>query len=78
MLEANYETTIKVLDSIQGVSALSTEIVIANDGNGATYNGKTYEQLEAENSTLLAELAENKPETFNALFADWKKRKNIN
>jgi len=77
MLEANYETTIKVLDSIQGVSALSAEIVVQADGKGATYNGKTYEQLQDENPELLAKLAENKPDTFNALFSDWKKRKNI-
>jgi hypothetical protein len=79
MLEANFETTIKVLDSIQPVHALSGDIVIPSaDGKGATYNGKTYEQLQDENPALLAELAENKPDTFNALFADWKKRKNIN
>lgn len=78
MLEANYETTIKVLDAVQVVEALSNGIITSQDGKGATYNGKTYEQLEAENPSLLAQLAETKPEVFGALFDDWKNRKGIN
>ena len=78
MLEANYETTIKVLEAVQVVSALSSEIVVSAENGTKTYNGKSYEQLEAENPALLADLAENKSEVFAALFADWKNRKGIN
>lgn len=78
MLEANYDTTIKVLESIQPVNALSAQIVVSGENGNKTYNGKTFEQLEAENPALLASLAETKPEVFGALFADWKSRKGIN
>ncbi len=46
-------------------------------GTSATYEGKTFEQLQDEDPELLAELEENDPDAFNALFASWKKRNHI-
>ncbi|MEA4981412.1 MAG: Clp protease ClpP [Paludibacter sp.] len=77
MLEANYDITIKVLEASHVVTPLSAEILIVGENGTKTYNGKTYEQLEAENPALLAELAETKPEVFDALFAEYKKSKNL-
>jgi ATP-dependent protease ClpP protease subunit len=77
MLEANYETTIKVLEAVQVVSALSSEIVPSQDGKGATYNGKTFEQLQDENPTALDALMTEKPAAYDALFADYKTRNGL-
>ena len=76
MLTANYETTIKVLDSIQPVQKLSSEIIKSVDGLGATYNGKTFEQLQDTPEALEA-LQNEKPEAFDAIFDDYKKRNRI-
>jgi hypothetical protein len=46
-------------------------------GTSATYEGKTFEQLQDEDPELLAELEEKDPDAFEALFADWKKRNRI-
>lgn len=77
MLEANYETTIKVLEAVQVVNALSSEIVSSQDGKGATYNGKTFEQLQDENPAALDALMTEKPEAYDALFADYKTRNGL-
>jgi len=77
MLTANFAGTKAVLDSIQPVVALSTEIKASVDGKGATYQGKTFEQMQDENPIMLAELEDEKPEAYAALFADWKTRNRI-
>lgn len=74
LLEADFEGNKVLLDDMQPVQKLSAEIKTSADGTGATYQGKTFEQLQDENPEALAELEETNPEAFNALFADWKKR----
>ena len=77
MLEANYETTLKVLDSIQAVEKLSTEIIASADGLGKTYQGKTFEQLQDENPDALEALMNENKAAYDALFADYKTRNKI-
>lgn len=76
MLEANYETTIKVLEAVQVVTALSAEIVVVGEGGNKTYNGKTFEQLQDDPKALEA-LQTEKPAVYDALFNDWKERNKI-
>jgi ATP-dependent protease ClpP protease subunit len=78
MLEADFEGAKAALDSIQPVVALSDEIIPGVEGKtGATYNGKTYAQLQDENPSLLAELQDKQPAVYDALFAGWKKENGI-
>ncbi len=65
-----------LLDSLQPVTKLSAEIVTSSDGVGATYQGKTFEQMQ-EDPEALAQLESENIEAYNALFADWKKRNKI-
>ncbi len=74
-LEKDYDGTVKLLDGLQPVvKPLSAEIKTPVSGESATYEGKNFEQLQDESPELLAELEENNPDAYNALFADWKKR----
>lgn len=77
MLTANYAGTKFILDSIQPVVALSTEIKISVDGKGTTYQGKTFEQLSDEDPELLATLQDENPDAYDKLFADYKTRNRI-
>lgn len=77
MLEANYETTIKVLEAVHVVSPLSSEIVVSGENGTKTYNGKSFEQLQDDPKAMEA-LQKDKPEVYDALFADWKERNGIN
>ncbi|MEI8087641.1 MAG: hypothetical protein WCG93_15635 [Paludibacter sp.] len=76
MLTANFETTIKVLDSIQAVEKLSNVIVTGATG-GATYQGKTFEQMQDANDGSLEALMGSNVEAYDALFADYKKRNGL-
>ena len=76
-LEADFEGTKALLEGLQPVVKLSNGIKTDLEGNGGTYQGKTYEQLQDENPELLSELEDNNPDAYNALFADWKKRNKI-
>lgn len=67
MLEANFETTSKVLEGIAPVEKLSGQIVTSSEGK-KTYKGKTFAQLQEENPELLAELETSDPEAFVELF----------
>ena len=76
--EKDFEGTKALLAGLSPVSnPLSGEIKIPVDGNSATYQGKTFEQLQDEDPEALEDLETNNPEAFNALFADWKKRNRI-
>jgi hypothetical protein len=76
--EKDFEGTKALLSGLQPVlKPLSKDIKTTVEGNGATYDGKTFEQLQDENPEALAELEENNEEAYNALFADWKKRNKI-
>ena len=77
--EKDFEGTKALLGGLQPVvKPLSAEIKPSVDGKGATYQGKTFEQLQDEDPDMLAELEDKNPEAYNALFADWKKRNKIN
>jgi len=67
MLDANFETASKALDSIAPVEKLSSQIVTSAEGK-KTYKGKTFAQLQDENPELLAELEASDPEAFAELF----------
>ena len=76
--EKDFEGTKALLSGLQAVvKPLSSGIKTSVDGKGATYEGKTFEQLQDENPEALAELEDNNPEAYTALFADWKKRNKI-
>lgn len=77
LLEADFDGNKALLDDMEPVQKLSAEIKPSADGTGATYQGKTFEQLQDENPEALAELEENNKEAYDALFADWKKRNGI-
>lgn len=77
-LEKDFEGTKALLETVSPVvKALSDDIKKSPDGKSATYQGKTFEQLQEEDPDLLAELQENNPEGYDALFADYKKRNRI-
>jgi ATP-dependent protease ClpP protease subunit len=67
MLEANFETAGKALESIAPVEKLSSQIVISGEGK-KTYKGKTFAQLQDEDPDALADLEKNDPGAFNELF----------
>ena len=76
--EKDFEGTKALLSGLTAVvKPLSSGIKTSVDGKGATYEGKTFEQIQDENPDLLAELEENNPEAFEGLFADYKKRNKI-
>jgi len=78
LLEKDFDGTKAVLDSLQAVvKPLSADIKPSANGSGATYQGKTFEELQDSNPEMLEELEEKNPEAYNALFADWKKRNKI-
>jgi ATP-dependent protease ClpP protease subunit len=77
MLEADFTSTKELIDGLNPVVKLSSIIKMSVDGKGATYTGKTFEELQNENPNALAELEEKDPESFSLLFADWKKRNHI-
>ncbi|WP_010664927.1 ATP-dependent Clp protease proteolytic subunit [Marinilabilia salmonicolor] len=78
MFDKDYDGTKALLDDIQPVEKpLSSEIKTSADGKTATYNGKNFEQLQDEDPELLAQLEDENPTAFDALFADWKKRNKI-
>lgn len=76
--EKDESGTKALLDGISAVAKpLSAEIKVSADGNGSTYQGKTFEQLQESSPEVLAELADNNPDAYASLFADWKKRNRI-
>ena len=76
--EKDFEGTIALANGLQPITKpLSGEIKTTPQGTGATYQGKTFEQLQDENPEALADLEENDPEAYSTLFADWKKRNRI-
>ncbi len=77
LLEADFEGNKVLLDDMNPVQKLSADIKPSADGTGATYQGKTFEQLQDENPEALADLENTNPEAFNKLFADWEKRNSI-
>lgn len=76
-LEANFETGARMLNAIPVVSKMSTGLSSGSVSSEGTYQGKTWEQLQDESPEMLASLESEKPEVFEALFADYKKRNNI-
>lgn len=77
LFEKGYETTLALLEKQEPIEKLSSQIIVNNDGKGATFNGKTFEQWQESDPDALAQLEKDNPDAFNALFADWKKRNKI-
>lgn len=77
MLEDSFENGKELIYGLQPVQKLSDEIKPSVGGIGATYQGKTFEQLQDEDPELLATLQDENPEAYDTLFADWKKRNKI-
>ena len=75
--ETENEGAKQIIESLYPVQKLSGEIKSPTDDLGATYQGKTFEQLQDENPEALADLEKDNPEAYQALFADWKKRNRI-
>jgi ATP-dependent protease ClpP protease subunit len=67
MLEANFESANKMLESIAPIEKLSSQIAVSAEGK-KTYRGKTFAQLQDENPELLAGLEKSDPEAFAELF----------
>ncbi|WP_321321439.1 ATP-dependent Clp protease proteolytic subunit [Labilibaculum sp.] len=73
--DKDFEGTKALLDGVQGVEKpLSADIKAGADGKGATYEGKTFEELQDEAPETLEALQDNNPEAYDKLFADWMKR----
>jgi ATP-dependent Clp protease, protease subunit len=77
LFEKDYESTMTLLKSQEALPKLSAEIKVGEDGAGATYKGKTFEQWQEADPDMLASLEDNDPEAFGKLFDDWKKRNKI-
>lgn len=76
--EKDYEGTKALMDTLEGVvKPLSAEIKNSIEGKGVTFNGRNFEQLQDEDPELLAQLEDENPDAYTALFADWKKRNKI-
>ena len=76
--EKDFPGTKALLDGVQGVEKpLSDDIKPSADGKGATYKGKTFEELQDEAPETLEALQDDNPEAYDKLFADWKNRNRI-
>ncbi len=76
--DKDFEGTKALLGGLQPVvKSLSDGIKPSIEGKGATYQGKTFEQLQDEDPELLAQLQDDDEAAYNVLFADWKKRNKI-
>lgn len=72
---SDFEGTSKMIDSIAPASSLGSGLKVERETPGRlTVNGKTFEQLQEEEPGTLSRLQKEDPETFDSLFADWKKR----
>ena len=76
--EKDFEGTKALYDGLKPIDKpLSAFTKTGIDATGNTYQGKNFEQLQDEDPELLATLQDEDEETYNALFADWKKRNKI-
>lgn len=73
MLTADFETANASLTALAPVKKL--DVTPSPTGNGTTYKGKTFEQLQDEDPDALADLEKNDPEAFAALFNASHKKK---
>ena len=76
MFAKDFEGTMALLNDIKPVKKLSGDLGTSASGNG-TYQGKTFEQWQDEDPEMLAELEKTDPDTFDALFAAYKKKNKI-
>lgn len=67
MLNDNFDSASKALESISPVEKLSDKLVASKEGK-KTYKGKTFAQLQEEGPELLAELEKEDPDAFAELF----------
>lgn len=73
MLTADFETANASLTALAPVKKL--DVIPSPTGNGTTYKGKTFAELQDEDPDALAELEKNDPEAFAALFNASQKKK---
>lgn len=79
-LQKDYATNIELLNAISGVSKIpvsNSGINPSADKGKVTYMGKTFEELQNEDSDVLAQLQSSDPSAFDALFNDYKKRNKL-
>ncbi len=78
-LEANFEVNSELLTSLSPVVKLPIDKEAAHfDGAlPANLSGKTFEQLQEEDPEALAELMENNPQAYDALYGDYLKRNKL-
>lgn len=67
MLEANFEVASKAIEAIKPVEKLSDKVV-SSEGGKATYNGKTFAELQETDPDALERLERENPEAFKELF----------
>ena len=77
LLTADYDKNVKLLDSMKPVVALSDGIKSEIVDGKQTYKGKNFEQLQDESPETLQMLLEKEPDTYNALWADFRKRNKV-
>nr|DAN71999.1 MAG TPA: putative ATP dependent Clp protease [Caudoviricetes sp.]DAQ26743.1 MAG TPA: Putative ATP dependent Clp protease [Caudoviricetes sp.] len=74
MLEDNFEAAKAAIEAIKPIEKLSSQVAISKDGGKATYNGKTFAELQDTDPEMLEELERKDPEAFAELFnAQYKK-----
>ena len=74
MLEDNFEAAKAAIEAIKPIEKLSSQVAISKDGGKATYNGKTFAELQDTDPEVLEELERKDPEAFAELFnAQYKK-----
>lgn len=79
LFDSNFDATAKALEAIKPIKKLSDQLnhKAPETATKATYNGKTFEQLEDEDPELLHNLMENDPEAYNDLYQDYVSRKKL-
>lgn len=79
MFADNFNKTEALLDTMEAVEPLSAHIKAngGSDVSASTYKGKTFEEWQDEDPSVLAELQQNKPDVFNGLFAAYEKKNNL-
>lgn len=77
-LKNNFDATMDVLNELTPIAPLSGGMKgERGDKTQATYNGKTFEQLQEKDPETLAELMKNDIETYNALYDSYLKRNKL-
>ena len=68
MLEDSFESAKAAIEAIKPIEKLSSQIDLPKEGGKATYNGKTFAELQDTDPEALEELERKDPEAFAELF----------